>query len=330
MKKSILFALIIALVTILCSCNMDAQDGIYSAIASSTKESNIKVKSYLGCYDNCYYVLTDSGVVRYGNGSNNFKNITLDNDIIVEAALLDDGSILIHTHNGGAIKKYDSDGTYVPTADFDGFKTTRLMTNGMMLGTLGEETGIYGSNCSLVETVSNVRTILESGDYTLIETTDGQIKIYDSKSTTPAAISAGKVGALSGYVTIGFEALDSTHFYILKDNAKVYAIEGATFDSITEFATIKYTLASGPNYSFHYAKDGVNYLVFKVSENFVEINLTDKTVETKTTGYGSIRQNEVVNIRPLEAEAGKFIVATFSNYVWKIDPTSTEDPVNIL
>ena len=325
MKKTILFTLIIALVAVLCSCNMDAQDGIYSAIASSTKESTTKVKSYLGYYDNCYYILTDESITRIGIGAVDFKSISAKGDIAVEAALLDDGSILVHRHNGGTIEKYDKDGKFALA--YSDFAAINLMTNGTILGTSGGVKGLYNSEGNLIKEITNPRSVLESGDYTLVETTDGKMSIYKGSSL----VSSGTVGSSSSYVTVGFEAVSDTEFYVLKEDAKVYSITASSFESLTEYAKISYTLASSKNYSFHYTdSDGVKYVVFKVSENFVKINLSDKTISTETLGYGSIRQNEVVNIMA-DYEDGQFIVATYSNYVWKIDPSDTsKDPVNIL
>ena len=332
MKKTILLTLIIALAVLLCSCNLDAQDGIYSAIATSTKESSTKVKAYLGYYDSCYYLLTDTSITRVGTGAISFTNISSSENIITEAALLSDGTILVHRHTGSTIEKYSSDGKSVELLK-EGLVASRLLSNGVIYGTYTDsstkesQTGLFASDGTLIEEIADVRTVLESGDYTLVETTSGQIKIYNKTSLVSTSSCTSD---LKSSVTLGFEAIDDSTFYILKSDAKVYAISGSTFDT-TAFVSISYTLASGKAYSFHYTDaNGVSYVVFKASENFVVINRSDKTLTTVSSGYGSIRQNEVVNIKAAE-EAGKFIVATYSNYVWKINPTdTTEDPVNIL
>ena len=326
MKKTILFTLIIALVAALCSCNLDAQDGIYSAIATSTKESGTKVKAYLGYYDNCYYLLTDTSITRVGKGAITFTDISATGNIINEAALLSDGSLLVHRHTDSSLEKYSNDGTLVGLLK-EGLVATKLLTNGVIYGTSSEGTGLYDSEGTLFAALSDVRTILESGTYTLVENTSGEIKIYNGTTL----VSTSSCGSdLKSSVTLGFEALDDSNFYVLKSDAKVYAISGSTFDT-TAFVSISYTLASGKAYSFHYTdSEGISYVVFKASENFVVIKLSDKTISTVSSGYGSIRQNEVVNIKAAE-ETGKFIVATYSNYVWKIDPTdSSAEPVNIL
>ena len=345
MRKSFIFALIIAIVALLCACNLDAQDGIYSAIASSTKESSTKIQSYLGYHGSCYYILTDTSITsitRIGTAATTFTDIPATGDIIQEAALLSDGSILVRRYNEGKIYKYSADGktSEVLTSSVGSLNGRRLLTNGKIIAdyevTEGNKkvtkTGLFNSDGKAINSdIKNFKTVLESGDYTLIETysdttTSAMIYIYN-KATLAVSV---KVGTSRSYKTVGFEAIGDTEFYILKANNEVYKISADNFESLTEYVEINYTLASGNTYSFHYSDSSVNYLVFKASENFVVINLSDKTTSIISSGYGTLKQTVVVNILPDKEDSSKFIVATFSNSLWRIDPTTTDDPENLL
>ena len=343
MRKSFIFALIIAIVALLCACNLDAQDGIYSAIASSTKESSTKIQSYLGYRGSCYYILTDTSITRIGTAATTFTDIPATGDIIQEAALLSDGSILVRRYNEGKIYKYSADGktSEVLTSSVGSLNGRRLLTNGKIIAdyevTEGNKkvtkTGLFNSDGTAINSdIKNFKTVLESGDYTLIETsatTTEAAMIYIYKDS-PTPVISSKVGTSRSYKTVGFEAISDTEFYVLKANNEVYKISDNNFESLTEYVEINYTLASGNTYSFHYSDSSVNYLVFKASENFVVINLSDKTTSIISSGYGTLKQTVVVNILPDEADSSKFIVATFSNSLWRIAPTTTDDPENLL
>ncbi len=336
MKKSLIFTLIITMACVLCSCNLDAQDGIHSAIASSTKESGTKIKSYLGYYDSCYYILTDTSITRIGEGSISFTNIPATGssieDSIDEAALLSDGSILVLRHDAKVVK-YTSSGVEVGELIED-LKCKDLMTNGIFFADYNGTTSLYNSDGTVIKEIFNMQSILASGEYTLVETTktdeDSMYYIFKGSSL----VSSGKVG--SDGVTVGFQAINDTKFYILKDNKQMYLIEGTSFDKPTDFVKISYNLASGKTYSFTYSEtsssgETKNYIVIKANENFVKINLNDSTdIAAVTSGYGSLKQNLVVNILPDEKESGKFILATFSNSLWRIDPKTTDNPVDLL
>lgn len=353
MKKSLIFTLIIAICALLCSCNMDAQTGIHAAIASSTKESTTKIKSYLGYYDSCHYILTDTVIRRVGTGSSNFTNIPATGDTIgdciEQAALLSDGSILARKHDNTVVK-YKNDGTKDSDITFTVSGTTvtlscdELMTNGTILGKYETseddskvtKTGLFQSNgTAIVAEIKNFSTIRESGDYTLIEATkvDGstsaQYFIYKNDGST-----VGSGNADTGSKTVGFQAISDSEFYILKYNNAVYklSVSSSTVTS-TSYATVTTSSNSEDNFSFTYTSDSDTYIVFKLSSNFVSIKLGDSpTVSTISSGYSSLKQTEVVNILPDSSttDGTKFIVATWANSLWQIDTSSTSDPVDLL
>ena len=342
MKKTILFVLIIAIVATLCSCNVDAQDGIYSAIAASTEASSTKVKMYLGMYDGCYYVMTDEYITRYGSstsGNNDFAPIPVTGDHLAnEAALLSGGSILVREHEGSKVWKYKNTGYDTTTREDLGIVATALLSNGIICGYKSDDTTKtiklfdYKDESNKKESIpiTNFKSVLASGEYTLVETeTDAinAINIYDKTITGAAVAGIPATGLTSN--TLGFEATDNG-FYIVNADGTVYMISRAS--QITKVTTISYTLPNNNVSTFHYTKDSKTYLVVKASENFIEIDITDSTdisSSNVTTGYGSIRQNLVVNILPT-ATTNEFIVATFANGVWKINAEDGSSPESIL
>lgn len=333
MKKTLFFALILTICALLCSCNLDAQDGIHSAIASSTKESGTKIKSYLGYYDGHHYILTDTSIIRVGDETAliDLSNTSTKADY---AALLSDGTFLVCRHDAKVVK-YNADGTKVGVINED-LKCNHLFSNGLIVGDENGTTGLFDSTGALKVTISNMQSFRQSGEYTLIETesTDEAAMYYIYKGNAPStalvSVAVGKDS--SGYVTVGFQAISDTEFYILKGDLNVYSItvDGSTA-SISKFASIGYSIPSDKVYSFNYSSATTRYIVFKASGNFVRINLDDASdITTVTSGYGTLKQTEVVNILPDEEKTGTFIVATSSNSLWRIDPTTTDDPVDLL
>lgn len=337
MKKTLFFALILTICALLCSCNLDAQDGIHSAIASSTKESGTKIQSYLGYHDGHHYILTDTSIIRVGdeNALIDLSNASTKADY---AALLSDGSFLVCRHDAKVVK-YNADGTEVGVIN-ENLKCNHIFSNGLIVGT----TGLFDSTGAIKVTISNMKSFRQSGDYTLIETkaTDEAAMYYIYKGNAPStalvSVAVGKDS--SGSVTVGFQAISDTEFYVLKGDLNVYSItvDGSTA-SISKFTSIGYSIPSDKAYSFNYSvtdtesSTTTRYIVFKVkaSGNFVRINLDKASdITTVTSGYGTLKQTVVVNILPDEEKTGTFIVATSSNSLWRIDPTTTDDPVDLL
>lgn len=334
MKKTLFFALILTICALLCSCNLDAQDGIHSAIASSIKESGTKIQSYLGYHDGHHYILTDTSIIRVGdeNALIDLSNASTKADY---AALLSDGSFLVCRHDAKVVK-YNADGTEVGVIN-ENLKCNHIFSNGLIVGT----TGLFDSTGAIKVTISNMKSFRQSGDYTLIETkaTDEAAMYYIYKGKTPStALVSVAVGDSSSSVTVGFQAISDTEFYVLKGDLNVYSItvDGSTA-SISKFTSIGYSIPSDKAYSFNYSvtdtesSTTTRYIVFKVGGNFVKINLDKASdITTVTSGYGTLKQTVVVNILPDEEKTGTFIVATSSNSLWRIDPTTTDDPVDML
>lgn len=327
MKKSLIFALLLTIICVLCSCNMDAQDGIHSAIASSTKESKTKINAYLGYNDSCHYIWTDTSITRIDTGSSNITFSDISANEAEGAALLSDGSILVEKHDA-KVYKYNSSGKEEKELK-EGLVCTALMTNGTILGTYDNELKLFDSTGNAIsDAITDFKTIRESGEYTLIETTS-KYYIYNSSNL----VASGDV-VNSNYLTSGFQAISESEFYILlKNNYTVYKLSVTDFNLTSEeYVSANYSYGT-ETFSFTYTSDSTTYIVFKASETFVKITLGDSPkVEAVTSGYASLKQNTVVNILPdaSSSDSSKFIVATWANSLWQIDPTSTSDPVNLL
>lgn len=339
MKKTLFFTLILTICALLCSCNLDAQDGIHSAIASSIKESGTKIQSYLGYHDGHHYILTDTSIIRVGDESAliDLSNTSTKADY---AALLSDGTFLVRRHDAKVVK-YNADGTEVGVIN-ENLKCNHLFSNGLIVGDENGTTGLFDSTGAIKVTISNMQSFRQSGEYTLIETkaTDEAAMYYIYKGNAPstALVSVAVGKDLSGSFTLGFQAISDTEFYVLKGDFNVYSItvDGSTA-SISKFTSIGYSIPSDKAYSFNYSvtdtesSTTTRYIVFKASGNFVRINLDKASdITTVTSGYGTLKQTEVVNILPDEEKTGTFIVATSSNSLWRIDPTTTDDPVDML
>ena len=130
-KTTILsLALILIAALALCSCNLDATDGIYSEIADSTESTNVTLKAYLGQYNSEYYYLTDEAVCKIGSSDAVFGS---GNGSIVRNASLDSaaGSFLVLRENTSTLQ---SSLSYYATAESDSSELGQyngLLTNGL-------------------------------------------------------------------------------------------------------------------------------------------------------------------------------------------------------
>ena len=166
----------------LCSCNLDATDGIYSEIADSTESTSVTVKAYLGKFDSYYYYLTDSEICKIDdNGNSSTLFSSSETSVIRAASLSSDGSLLILRQNinadgsllGSTLSYSAFNGTgYDNPAQVEG-SFNGLLVNGLFF----DSTGIYrytGGAKSQIETGGNVSVqyFLVNGDYAFFCVTD--------------------------------------------------------------------------------------------------------------------------------------------------------------
>lgn len=341
-RTSLLLIPILLIALLLCSCNADAQDGIFSAIADSAPDAGIKVQAYLGSLnaEKSHYVLTDSGVHVIGD-STGFTPILSSSDAqIRNACLLIDSQFYLYTlvskqgsENGedSKILKYDTNGKYI-TGESTNVKW--LTTNGIYYTeTESENTIHFLHNVAAVSLSGKATTKVESEDYVLVEELKDSTKtfrIYSSKTGEILAVT--RPDSLSGQV-VGFQVIDDSNFLIVVKNGSTYDIYSL---SSTEVKDTEVNLSSTPEngtiHSFHYTNDGKNYVAFKAAQYFdlLTIDGSEYSINTiSTAGYATkLRTASVSNIVPSNT-TGKFIVATWNNSIWEITPTLTDDPVEI-
>lgn len=361
MKRTTLILIPILLAAmLLCSCNADAQDGIYSAIADSTLDSGTKVKAYLGSADvgggNYYdYVLTDSAVIRLGSGSETFSQIQSTKDALLdEAALVDDGSykgIYATVHKAGSsdpsdsrLLKYDLNGN-LDTSFGSKTHVKWLTTNGMYYIENGSEYMLGSVSSSREQTLAKkITQVFESENYILARFEDGNINVYLNDGTTPATNGTTGIANIVGFQVIGNT---TPEFLVVVKNGSSYGIHTLTIDgtnlklSSDAVASLKSSSSSDRLQSFHHltgATDSVDHVVFKMDNYFDQLDIAkdSSTGEKKytvttlnTAGYASkLRTSLVVNIIA-DGDTGNVFIATYSNSIWQIDPTNNIDPIEI-
>ncbi len=349
-RTSLLLIPILLIALLLCSCNADAQDGIFSAIADSAPDAGIKVQAYLGMdsTDTYHYILTDTGV--YSINDPDFNPIINTDDMrFIQACIIDD-SIYVHSststgeedHNGSKISKYsikgikDSEFTEIPNVK-------NLLVNGAYytFGDSKDKQTIHFLKESTSSTdffseteTKTINSILESGDYVFVELSDKSYVIFDSKSGEK------KIGlpkdTLNSPSVKGFQTIDDSSFLIVQSDNKVYSI---TCDGLEDTGTKLSNISGNVVHSFHYktTTDNRDYVVIKGSSSFdiYEITKNEESkyklskVENPTAPYvtSSLRTTDISNI--VKNNDTSIIIATYTNAIWEIDPTSTDDPVEI-
>ena len=333
-KTTILsLALILIAALALCSCNLDATDGIYSEIADSTESTNVTLKAYLGQYNSEYYYLTDEAVCKIGSSDAVFGSA---NNSIVRSASLDSaaGSFLVLRENTSTLK---SSLSYYATAESDASELGQyngLLTNGLFF----DSTKIYrcnaGAAAAVVENVS-VQYYLVTGEYAFfsVKDTDGNYKFYVIKADGTKLFDEGITGTSKTYV--GFQPLPSgTDFILLnydssKAKSNLYLLANGNTEVTSEVYT---TLKSSIPYayatqapSFLYTEEDKTYIVFKCSSYFDKVRISDDESDGEvtqiSTGFAAnLRTADITNILPT-ATANVFVAGTVSSMLYEINMT---------
>lgn len=338
-RTSLLLIPILLIALLLCSCNADAQDGIFSAIADSAPDAGIKVQAYLGNIGNAHYVLTDTGVycindpsfspIKNSEGIHNIEACIINNDIYVRST---------SSSGENKISKYSKKG--IKDSSFTEITNVKkLLVNGAYYtydNTKDKQTicfltaGATSTPLFSITEAKTVNTMIESENYVFVELSDKSYAIFNSKTGT--TIFKSPIDTLKSLSVKGFQAIDDSHFLIVSSSYDIYTIDESGLSS-SAVASLKSTPPNGNISSFHYkTEDGKGIVVFKMHNYFdgLTANGTEYKVEPiSTAGYATkLRTASVSNIVPSNT-AGKFIIATWNNSIWEIDPTSTEDPVEI-
>jgi len=327
MKKTSLLLMAILLLTIIfaCSCNVDAQEGIFSEIASSVQDSGTQVKAYLGTADSYHYIQTDVGISKIDSSSSTTLIKSTADQQINQACLVDSNIYVLTSSTGtvgsNKVVKYSLTGE----KETNEIKNVKWLTvNGAYYIDSTKTLGYVGSSTT-VTLGSAVLQCLESEGYIFLSLEDKYV-VYDVATLTEQ-LSVSIPSSLTSTNIIGYQVLTSSttpSFLIVDANGYIYTL---TSSAITKVEEIESTLASGNINSFYYNQDGIDYVVFKANSYFerLTINSSEYDIDTySVTGYSTtLRSSLVSNIVP-SSNTGKFIIATWKNSVWEIDPTTGE------
>ena len=330
-KTTILsLALILIAALALCSCNLDATDGIYSEIADSTESTSVTLKAYLGQYNSEYYYLTDEAVCKIGSSDAVFGS---GNGSIVRNASLDSaaGSFLVLRENTSTLQ---SSLSYYATAESDASELGQyngLLTNGLFF----DGTTIYRCNAgAAAAVVENVRVqyYLVTGEYAFfsVKDNDGNFKFYVIKSDGTKLFD-GITGTSKTYV--GFQPLPSGKDFILlnydssKAKSNLYLLaEGDTEVTTTVYTTLKSSIPyayATQTPSFLYTEDEKTFIVFKCSSYFDKVRVSadesDGEVTQISTGFAAnLRTADVTNILSTDT-ANVFVAGTVGSMLYEIN-----------
>ena len=332
-KTTILsLALILIAALALCSCNLDATDGIYSEIADSTESTNVTLKAYLGQYNSEYYYLTDEAVCKIGSSDAIFGSSS--SSIVRSASLVDSatGSFLVLRENTSTLK---SSLSYYANPQADAAQIAGsyngLLTNGLFF----DSTTIYrcnaGAAAAVVENVS-VQYYLVTGEYAFfsVKDNDGNFKFYVIKADGTKLLD-GITGSSKTYV--GFQPLPSGKDFILlnydsskaKSNLFLLA-EGNTEVTSEVYTTLKSSIPyayATQTPSFLYTEDEKTFIVFKCSSYFDKVRISDDESDGEvtqiSTGFAAnLRTADITNILPT-GTANVFVAGTVSSMLYEIN-----------
>ena len=333
-KTTILSLVLILIAAIaLCSCNLDATDGIYSEIADSTEGTSVTLKAYLGQYNNEYYYLTDKSVCRTA-GNNQSKTVfsSTETETVLGASLLDSetGALLVLRRKNGPFKPSIS---YYATPQADAVELgqfNELLTNGLFF----DDSKIYrcnaGAAAAVVSDIS-VQYYLVSGDYAFFSVKDSSsnTKFYVIKSD--GSILFNIAGSSMKYA--GFQPLPGgTDFILLnyddsKAKANLYLLaNGDTEVTTSVYAKLKSSIQypkSTQSASFSYTEDDKTYVVFKCNSYFDRVRIaddeSDRSVTPISTGFAvNLRTADITNILGTDT-ANVFIAGTVSSMLYRIN-----------
>lgn len=348
MKRNTLTLITIALLAAiaLCACNMDATDGIYSEVASSTESKDVVMNSYLGKYSDEYYYLADDGVYKNGSSTALIANTS---SKIIRSASLDEstGDILILVHDRESLKGQ----IYLCTAANDyaigdpinDNNYTGLLVNGVIVKKEFDDenkvdvsnSGIcYGSSATEVVSGVSVEYYLETEEYAFFSVKDSSdaYKFYVFKDGS-ALFNVD--GDATQYV--GFQPLSDSTFVLVSYNSSnnqfnAYQLIESSGVAKKPWFTLKDTLRhtkGSQAASFCYTHDTSTYMVIKCSNYFDIVDVTDKeatdiSVTSLSTGFATdLRTTEVTNIKKTSTD-NVFIVGTYDSLLYQIDLTADD------
>lgn len=347
----IALAVILTAAIALCSCNLDATDGIYSEIADSTPSTSVTVKAYLGQFNSEYYYLTDSEVCKINDdGNSTVLFSSTETSIIRAASLATDGSILILKQNVETDGTLKGSSLYYNAYSGTAYAEPLLVEgsfNGLLVnGLFYDSTSIYrySGGKSQIDTGGNVsiQYYLVTGDYALFSVTDdsSNYKIYVIKASDGTKLFDDGITGSSDKTYIGFQPLPSgTDFVLLnydrsKAKSNLYLLSAGDTEVTSDiYTTLKSSIPyayGSQTVSFIYTEEEKTYIVFKCSSYFDKVRVsedeTDGEVTQVSTGFASnLRTTDITNVLETST-AGVFIVGTVDSMLYELDMNHPDNP----
>ncbi len=345
MKRNTLFAIAIMItaVLLLCACNQDATDGIYSKVASSTESKDVVTRAYLGTDGAEYYYLSDKGIFKVSS-STALLEMADDDKRIIRGASIDGTDLYVLVQNTV------EDDEPVFTANI--FKTTLsspslsgdplapsytgLTVNGIAYGA----EGIYDTDMTTLKVSGTVNYHLETEEYAFFSVVDSDenYKFYIFKDGAVLSDFNGLEGDDTAYVA--FQPIDTDgsdeNFVLISNDSSGFcghlltATDG--LDS-TAWFTLKSSLPYGSSTqaaSFLYTVDTSKFMAIKCNNYFDVIDVSD-TTETPTvtpiaTGFAQdIRTTEISNILETGDSTNLFVAGTYDSMLYLIDMTNATE-----
>lgn len=333
------------------SCNIDATEGIYSEVASSTVNTDVNIKSYLGCYNDEHYYLSDEGIFKINEESKLVTALVRNtSSSIIRSASLDEstGKAYVLSQKSDLSTKLDYYSSLDTTPEevagpFKGLLRNGLVYDDSKIYTVSETTATPIDPDANV--LYDVIYALETGDYTFfsvlvrnqINKTD-EIKYYVIKNDGTVVVN-GVDESSKTYIAFQPAFLPSAapgEFVLISYNSSKATFEAFTLTSTGVESTVLFTMKSSLKYAYStqaasfYYEDGDNkFIVIKASNYFDRYNIMDKTIESYSTGFATnLRTANITNIETT-TNPMVFVAGTYESMLYKIDMTTNEPPTQI-
>ena len=210
MKKSIVFALLLALL-LLVSCNADSEHGLYYKVSNSLPSSGIAVIGYLNYTDSYHYFYSNKGIYKVGEAGG-AQILPGTGDYEIRGAYMKDADTFYFITPAGDVYKYDN-GIVVKQEGLTGY--SMLFSNGFLYSS----TKVYDLKSeTLVEAEfgGTLSTPFASGD-SIIVMQGSNAKIYN-RNTSGLITVSGFSSKLTGFYQLSAS-------YLVFDGRKVYEIK---------------------------------------------------------------------------------------------------------
>lgn len=307
MKKSIVFALLLALL-LLVSCNADSEHGLYYKVSNSLPSSGIAVIGYLGYEGGTHYFYSNAGIYKVGatggaqvlKGTENFQ---------IHGAYMANADtfyfITITPDSPAAVYKYlVSTETASKQESLTGY--SMLFSNGFLYSNT-VITVVDDTASSVVLTDGKFSTPYASGD-SIIVMHGSKAEIYKKGSLSTPVTVTGFSSSLKGF----FHQL-AEDIYLVFDGKKVYEVTASC--SLGDL-TPKASLPEAPSHGYKVSTYGTgieSYLV-RTKTGFTK---NGSWIAVDWLSRNSINDTNVVDM--YDMGNGEIAVATYSNGIYIID-----------